>query len=149
MLKPWEELPLFMRIPEVRPYWEILYRKRGQLLLKRIFDLIVAFVLLVVLALPMLTIAAWIKADSEGSVLYRQERVTAYGRHFKIHKFRTMITNADRLGTAVTVGNDSRITKVGAKLRKLRLDELPQLFDVITGDMSFVGRRHLKKSAIT
>ena len=141
MLRRWEDLPEFMRVPEVRPYWEILNKKRGQLLLKRVFDLVVALVLLVVLAIPMVFIAAWIKVDSKGSVLYRQERVTTYGRHFRIHKFRTMVSGADKIGTAVTVGNDNRITKAGSKLRKLRLDELPQLFDVISGDMSFVGTR--------
>lgn len=141
MLKKWEDLPDFMRVPEVKPYWEILNRKRFQLFLKRCFDLVVSFVLLVILALPMLLIAICIKLDSEGTVFYRQERVTTYGKHFKIHKFRTMVSNADKIGTLVTVGNDSRITRVGSKLRKLRLDELPQVFDVFSGSMSFVGTR--------
>lgn len=141
MLKQWEDLPDFMRVDEVRPYWEILNKKRGQLLLKRAFDLIVAFILLILLAVPMAIIAVWIKIDSPGTVFYRQERVTTYGKHFRIHKFRTMVSNADKIGTAVTVGNDSRITKVGAKLRHLRLDELPQVLDVIQGTMSFVGTR--------
>ena len=141
MLKQWEDLPDFMRVPEVRPYWEILNKKRGQLALKRVFDLLVAVIMLIILAIPMLTIAVWIKLDSKGPVLYRQERVTTYGKHFRIHKFRTMVSNADKIGTAVTVGNDSRITRVGSKLRHLRLDELPQLIDVIEGTMSFVGTR--------
>ena len=141
MLKKWEELPEFMRTPEVKPYWDILNKKRGQLLLKRVFDIIVSLILLVILAIPMGIIAVMIKRDSVGPVCYRQERVTSYGRHFRIHKFRTMVSNADKIGTAVTVGNDSRITKVGAKLREHRLDELPQVFDVIVGDMSFVGTR--------
>ena len=141
MLKKWEDLPGFMQVDEVRPYWEILNKKRGQLLLKRAFDIVVALILLVILAIPMAVIAILIKSDSKGPVFYRQERVTTYGRHFKIHKFRTMVSNADKIGSAVTVGNDSRITKVGAKLRGLRLDELPQVFDVIQGTMSFVGTR--------
>ena len=141
MLRKWEDLPEFMRIPEVRPYWEILNKKRGQLVLKRIFDLFVAIILLIFLAIPMAIIAICIKKDSKGPVLYRQERVTKYGKHFRIHKFRTMVSNADQIGTAVTTGNDSRITKFGSKLRKLRLDEFPQLFDVISGNMSFVGTR--------
>lgn len=141
MLKRWEDLPEFMRVPEVRPYWEILNKRRGQLALKRCFDLAVALILLVILAIPMVIIAVMIKIEDAGPVLYRQERVTAYGKHFKIHKFRTMVVNADKIGTSVTVGNDSRITRVGKKLRHLRLDELPQLFDVISGDMSFVGTR--------
>ena len=89
----------------------------------------------------MIVIAVWIKTDSEGPVFYRQERVTRDGKHFRIHKFRTMVVNADRIGTAVTVGNDKRITNAGEKLRNLRLDELPQLLDVLKGDMSFVGTR--------
>lgn len=141
MLRKWEELPEFMRTPEVRPYWEILNKKRGQLVLKRIFDIAAALILLILLAIPMAVIAVMIKRDSEGPVFYRQERVTTYGRHFRIHKFRTMVSNADKIGTAVTVGNDSRITKVGAKLRGYRLDELPQVLDVLQGTMSFVGTR--------
>ena len=141
MLKKWNELPDYMRCDEVRPYWEALNHKRGQLIIKRIFDIVAAAVLLVILAVPMLILAVWIKADSDGPVFYRQERVTTYGKHFRIHKFRTMVSNADQIGTAVTVGNDSRITKVGSKLRGHRLDELPQLLDVLAGTMSFVGTR--------
>ncbi len=100
-----------------------------------------SILLLIILLIPMAIIAVWIKLDSRGPVLYRQERITTYGKHFRIHKFRTMVSNADKIGTAVTVGNDSRITRIGAKLRHLRLDELPQVFDVINGDMSFVGTR--------
>ena len=141
MLRKWEDLPDFMRIPEVRPYWEVLDKKRGQLLLKRLFDLTAGLLLSIILAVPMAVISVMIKRDSEGPVFYRQERVTTYGRHFRIHKFRTMVSNADQIGTAVTVGNDSRITKIGSKLRGHRLDELPQVLDVIVGDMSFVGTR--------
>ena len=141
MLKKWDDLPAFMRTPEVRPYWEILNRKRGQLILKRAFDLIVSLILLVILAIPMAIIALLIKKEDPGPALYRQERVTTNGKRFRIHKFRTMVVNADKIGTAVTVGADPRITKIGAKLRGHRLDELPQVFDVIRGDMSFVGTR--------
>ena len=141
ILRKWEELPEFMRTDEVRPYYEILYRRRGSLVLKRMMDLVGGVVLLVLLAIPMAIISVLIKIDSEGPVFYRQERITIYGKHFKIHKFRTMVSNADKIGTAVTVGNDSRITNIGAKLRGCRLDELPQLLDLITGDMSFVGTR--------
>ena len=130
-----------MRCDEVRKYYDILAKRRGQLALKRGFDLVVALILFVFLAIPMAVIAIMIKLDSKGPVLYRQERVTTNGKHFRIHKFRTMVSNADKIGSAVTVGNDSRITRVGAKLRSLRLDELPQLFDVLNGDMSFVGTR--------
>lgn len=141
MLTSWEKLPDYIRTPEVRPYYDALDRKRGALLIKRLFDIAVSFVLLLILAIPMLVIAVWIKADSSGPVFYRQERVTRDGKRFRIHKFRTMVANADRIGTAVTVGNDRRITKAGEKLRGSRLDELPQLIDVLCGDMSFVGTR--------
>lgn len=141
VLKKWEELPAFMQTAEVRPYWKSLNKKRGQLALKRAFDIVVALILLILLAIPMIIIAIMIKRDSQGPVFYRQERVTSYGKHFRIHKFRTMVSNADKIGTAVTVGNDSRITKVGARLRDKRLDELPQLIDVLEGTMSFVGTR--------
>lgn len=141
MLKRWEDLPALMQVDEVRPYWERLWKKRGQLVLKRIFDFVVALVLFIILAIPMAIIALMIKIEDPGPVLYRQERVTTYGRHFRIHKFRTMVVNADKIGTAVTVGEDPRITKVGKRLRHLRLDELPQLIDVLQGTMSFVGTR--------
>lgn len=141
MFKKWEDLPDFIKNDEVRPYYDSLKRKKVSLILKRLFDFIGGLVLLCILAIPMLIIAAMIKLDSEGPVFYRQERITTYGKHFRIHKFRTMVNNADRIGSAVTVGNDSRITKVGAALRGCRLDELPQVFDLISGNMSFVGTR--------
>lgn len=141
MLRNWEDLPDFMRCPEVREYYDILRKKKGSLLLKRAFDIVAGLSVLIVTAIPMGIIAILIKRDSPGSVFYRQERVTTYGKKFRIHKFRTMVTNADKIGSIVTVGNDSRITKIGAKLRSCRLDELPQVFDVLSGDMSFVGTR--------
>ena len=141
MLKKWADLPEFMQIDEVKPYYEVLQKKKVSLILKRLFDLVGGLILLCILAVPMLIIAVMIKLDSEGPVFYRQERITTYGKHFRIHKFRTMVNNADRIGAAVTVGNDSRITKVGAALRGCRLDELPQVFDLINGNMSFVGTR--------
>lgn len=141
MLRKWEDLPDFMRNDEVKPYYEVLKKKKISLILKRILDLVGGLILLIILAVPMVVIAVWIKLDSKGPVFYRQERITAYGKHFKIHKFRTMVNNADKIGTSVTVGNDSRITKVGAKLRGCRLDELPQVLDLISGNMSFVGTR--------
>ena len=130
-----------MQTPEVRPYYDILNNKRVSILAKRVLDICLSIILILILMIPMLVIAIWIKVDSDGPVFYRQERVTQYGRHFRIHKFRTMVSNADKIGTAVTVNNDSRITGAGSRLRHLRLDELPQVFDVLTGDMSFVGTR--------
>ena len=141
MLKKWEDLPDFIRIPEVKPYYDTLRGKRLSLFGKRTFDFCAALVLIVLLALPMAVIALWILIDDGRPVFYRQERVTAYGRVFRIHKFRTMVNNADKLGSAVTVGNDSRVTRVGSRLRHLRLDELPQIIDVLEGRMSIVGVR--------
>ncbi len=140
-MRQWKDLPDFMRIDEVRPYYDSLKKKRLSLILKRIVDLLGGLILLVILAIPMLIISVWIKLDSSGPIFYRQERVTQYGKCFKIHKFRTMVNNADQIGSQVTVSNDSRITRVGEKLRNLRLDELPQVFDLISGNMSFVGTR--------
>ena len=141
MLKRWEDLPEFMKTPKVKPYWEILNKRRGQIVLKRCFDFVIATILFIILAIPMAVIAVMIKREDPGPAFYRQERVTSYGKHFRIHKFRTMVVNADKIGTAVTVGDDPRITRIGHKLRRVRLDELPLVFDVIKGDMSFVGTR--------
>lgn len=141
MLKKWDALPDFMKNDAVRVYYDSLQKKKVSIFLKRVMDLIGGLILLILLAIPMAIIAVMIKLDSEGPVFYRQERVTTYGKHFKIHKFRTMVSNADKIGSAVTVGNDSRITKVGVKLRGCRLDELPQVFDLLSGNMSFVGTR--------
>lgn len=141
ILRKWEELPEYMKTDEVRQYYDILSKKKISLLCKRAFDFIGGLILLVILSIPMVLIAVWIKIDSKGPIFYRQERITTYGKRFKIHKFRTMVNNADKIGSAVTVGNDSRITKVGAKLRGCRLDELPQVLDLINGNMSFVGTR--------
>lgn len=141
MLKKWETLPDYMQNDEVRFYYETLQKKKVSMFLKRVMDLIGGLILLIVLAIPMIIISIMIKLDSDGPIFYRQERITTYGKHFKIHKFRTMVSNADKIGSTVTVGNDSRITKVGAKLRGCRLDELPQVLDLISGNMSFVGTR--------
>ena len=106
MLRKWDDLPDFMRVPEIRPYYDILDKKRWQLVLKRGLDFFVALILLIVLFVPMLIIALFIKLDSPGTIFYRQERVTTYGEHFRIHKFRTMVDNADQMGTGVTIVND-------------------------------------------
>lgn len=141
MLKKWETLPDYMQNDEVRFYYETLQKKKVSMFLKRVMDLVGGLILLILLAIPMIVISIMIKLDSDGPVFYRQERITTYGKHFKIHKFRTMVSNADKIGSTVTVGNDSRITKVGEKLRGCRLDELPQVLDLISGNMSFVGTR--------
>lgn len=141
LVKEWKELPDYMQVEEVRPYYEILRKKKGQLVLKRIFDICVSLVLIVLLSPIIIFFSIWIKLDSKGPVFYRQERITQYGKVFRIFKFRTMVNNADKIGNLVTSKNDSRITKVGEKIRKYRIDEIPQLFNVLIGDMSFVGTR--------
>lgn len=140
-MKKWEELPKFMQCDEVKEYYDILSKKKLSLRLKRAFDIVAATCILIITAIPMIIIAIRIATESKGGVFYRQERVTTYGKKFKIHKFRTMVADADQIGSAVTVSGDNRITPTGAFLRKYRLDELPQVFDVLSGNMSFVGTR--------
>lgn len=140
-LKGWNHLPDRMKTKEVRRYYNILVRHTGWFKVKRIMDIVVSSIMLVVLALPMLVIAMMIKLDSRGPVFFRQERVTQYGRIFRIYKFRTMVNNAQKLGTQVTVAHDARITKAGRILRKYRLDEFPQIFNILAGDMTLVGTR--------
>lgn len=141
MLKKWEDLPEQLRTDAVRPYYDILRGKQGSLLVKRIFDVVVSAVMLLVLSPVFLILAIAIKLDSPGPVFYRQVRVTQYGEQFRIFKFRSMVSNADKIGTQVTVGNDSRITRMGKLIRKCRLDELCQLIDIFRGTMTFVGTR--------
>ncbi|MCI8359896.1 MAG: sugar transferase [Clostridiales bacterium] len=140
-MRKWEKLPNQLRTEAVRPYYEALRRKRGSLFAKRCFDLVVAFILVVLLSPVMLGLAIAIKTDSKGKVMFRQVRITRYGKEFRIFKFRTMVSDAERLGSQVTTNQDSRVTKVGRMLRKCRLDELPQLLNIIAGDMTFVGTR--------
>ena len=141
VLKRWDELPENMKTDAVRPYYNNLKKKVFSLFLKRGFDLIVSFLLLIILSPIFIILAFAITRDSKGDVFFRQERVTQYGRKFRIHKFRTMVLNAENKGSQVTIKNDMRVTKVGKKLRKYRLDEIPQLIDILFGDMSFVGTR--------
>ena len=141
MLKNWNELPEYMRTDEVRPYYDLLQKKRLSLFFKRVFDIVVSLIMIILCSPILLIISILIVKDSKGGVFYRQERVTQYGKVFRIFKFRTMVQNADQIGTQVTVSNDSRITKIGSKLRNCRLDELPQLFNIFLGDMTFVGTR--------
>ena len=130
-----------MKNKKVKEYYDILNKRRFQLKVKRIFDVIMSFILILLLSPVFLGIAIWIRLDSSGPVFYKQERITQYGRKFQIFKFRTMVDNADQRGTLITLRNDTRITKAGEKIRKLRIDEIPQLFNIFIGDMSFVGTR--------
>ncbi len=140
-MKRWEQLPLDMQVSEVKKYYDILKRHKKGLIAKRIFDIIISGVLLFLLLPLMIVLGMLIKLDSKGPVMFRQVRVTTYGKPFKIFKFRTMVDHADRLGTQVTTKGDMRVTRVGRLLRKFRLDELPQLLNILTGDMTFVGTR--------
>ena len=141
ILKDWEQLPEELQLDEVRPYYEILKKKKLSLILKRIFDIVVSFIMLIILSPVFVFLGIAIKIDSKGPVFFRQERITQYGKTFRIFKFRTMVNNAEKLGTQVTVGNDARITKVGKFIRDCRLDEIAQLLNILTGDMTFVGTR--------
>lgn len=140
-LLPWEDLPEYMKNESVRKYYEILQKKRAALIAKRIFDLVGAMIMLAILAPLFVVVSIAIKLDSRGPVLFRQIRVTQYGKRFEILKFRTMVAGADKMGSQITTRNDSRITRVGRFLRKSRIDEFPQLLNIISGDMSFVGPR--------
>lgn len=141
MLCRWEELPQNMQNDAVRPYYDSLQSKKCSLFLKAVFDRVVSLVMLIGLSPIFVLLSIMIKMDSPGEVFFRQERVTQYGKKFRIHKFRTMVKNAESLGAQVTTKSDMRVTKVGKKLRGCRLDELPQLIDILQGNMSFVGTR--------
>lgn len=141
ILKDWDSISSDLKNERVKEYYDILCKKKFSLILKRIFDIVVSLIMLVYLLPIFLILGILIKLDSSGPIMFRQERVTQYGRKFKIYKFRTMVNNAEKIGTQVTTNNDSRITKVGSVLRKYRLDEMPQLINVFIGDMSFVGTR--------
>ena len=137
----YQRLPKELKNDTVKKYYHILSKKKASLFLKRTFDILVSLFLLILLSPIFLILAVWIKLDSKGSVFYRQERVTTYGKKFRIFKFRTMVQDADKKGSLITIGQDVRITKIGSKIRKFRLDEIPQLLNVLKGDMSFVGTR--------
>ena len=141
MLRQWEDLPKRMQNEAVRPYYEQLQKKKVSLFLKRCIDVSLSSTLLLFLAPVMLLIGIAVRLDSPGPALFRQVRVTQYGRQFRIFKFRTMVDHADRMGTQVTASGDARITRLGRKMRHYRLDELPQLLNIFLGDMSFVGTR--------
>jgi len=140
ILRKWDKLPPEMQIPEVKLYYDILQKRKLSLVLKRLFDIAVSFTLLVLLSPVFAVLAIAIKLDSKGPVFYRQTRVTQYGEEFRIFKFRSMVTDADK-GSLLTVGGDSRITRTGKFIRKYKLDEFSQLIDVLRGTMTFVGTR--------
>lgn len=136
-----DKLPVYMKTSQVEEYYNLLRKKRAGLAVKRIIDIVLSVILILILLLPMAVIAAVVKVTSEGPVIFRQTRITTGGSEFKILKFRTMVVDQDINASQVTLSNDSRVTKCGGFLRKYRLDELPQLFNVLIGQMSFVGTR--------
>ena len=137
----WEKLTSQMQTEAVKPYYEILQKKQISLIFKRLFDIVVSIIMLLILSPVFLVLAIAIKLDSKGPVFYRQVRVTQYGKEFRIFKFRTMVNNADKIGSQVTVGGDNRITRVGKVIRECRLDEIGQLLNILGGSMTFVGTR--------
>lgn len=137
----WEKLPEQIKADAVKPYYTDLKRRVVSRFFKRGFDIAASLCLIILLSPVMLILSVWIKLDSSGPVLYKSERITRYGKSFTIFKFRTMVNDADKKGAFITVSGDSRITRVGDKIRKARLDEIPQLFNVLLGQMSFVGTR--------
>lgn len=141
MIPKRDRIPVELDNEYVEWYLTALENKKGALVLKRAFDVVMGGVMTICLAPIMAAVAIAVKLDSKGPVFYRQERVTQYGEVFRVFKFRTMVENADKLGAHVTVNNDPRITRVGNRIRKFRLDELPQLFNILSGEMSFVGTR--------
>lgn len=141
ILKKWDDLPNELKNEKTKVYYEILQHKKISLVLKRLLDIVMSLILLIIISPILLIIAILIKIDSKGPVFYRQERITTYGKKFRIFKFRTMVQDADKKGALLTIGKDDRITRVGSKIRKCRLDELPQVINIFIGDMSFVGTR--------
>lgn len=140
-LLPFEQLPSEFQNDEVKVYYDILDKKRNSLFFKRVTDIVLSSIMILFLILPMVIIAIMIKCSSKGPVFYKQERVTQYGKKFKILKFRSMQVGADQCGELLTSKDDARVTKVGKILRKYRLDELPQIFHIFSGKMSLVGTR--------
>jgi len=141
-LKRYEDLPERFQTEALRQYYDILATKKLTLFFKRVFDFSVALILLVLLSPVFLGLALAVKFTSEGEIIFKQKRVGIYGKEFYVLKFRTMVVDAEAKGMQITVGErDPRITKIGHFLRKFRLDEFPQLINVLKGEMSFVGAR--------
>lgn len=130
-----------MKNEEVKKYYEIVKKRKAALIFKRIFDIVTSVFLIVLFSPLLLATFIVIKLDSPGKTLFLQDRVTQNGKIFKVFKFRTMVENAESLGSQVTTGEDPRITKCGRWLRKFRIDEIPQLFNILKGELSFVGVR--------
>lgn len=140
-LTQFDLLPPKMQNPSVMEYHNILSNKRVSLTLKRIIDVTICVILAIIASPFLLIFSILIKLTSKGKVIYLQKRIGRDMKPFYIYKFRTMVQDADKKGLALTTGNDSRITPFGKFLRKINMDEMPQLFNVIKGDMSIIGTR--------
>jgi lipopolysaccharide/colanic/teichoic acid biosynthesis glycosyltransferase len=140
-MKKWEDLPSCMQTPEVRPYYNIVKKKWISRFFKRCFDIFVSLIFLIILSPLFVVLSILVACSSKGPIFFTQDRITIYCKHFKILKFRTMVVDAEKKGLQITGNNDPRITKIGKFLRKTRLDEIPQLFNVLLGQMAFVGPR--------
>ena len=141
LVEKWDNLPEFMKNNTVREYYEIIEKKKLNLFFKRVFDIVISIILILIFSPILITVAILIKLDSTGRVFFKQDRVTKYGKIFKMYKFRTMVESQDQGSAQVTMLGDKRITRIGKILRKFRIDELPQLFNIFIGDISFVGPR--------
>ncbi|NLM19713.1 MAG: sugar transferase [Clostridiaceae bacterium] len=141
MLKKWQKLPIELQHECIAPYYKALKKKRLTLIFKRLFDILFSFILLILASPFFLVLSIVIVIDSHGAPFYLQERVTQYGKKFRIIKFRTMVKNAAKMGSEVTVSDDPRITKTGKFIRRFRIDEVPQLINIVLGQMTFVGTR--------
>ena len=141
VMKEWNQMPAWMQNEAVRQYYDILKQRRSGLRIKRSMDVVLSVILIIFFLPLMLVVGVLIKRDSRGPIFFRQVRITTYGRRFRIWKFRTMVQEAAKLGGEITTLEDRRITKIGMRLRKYRIDEIPQLFNVLSGEMSFVGTR--------
>ena len=141
VMKEWNQMPAWMQNEAVREYYDILKQRRSGLRIKRSMDVVLSVILIIFFLPLMLVVGVLIKRDSHGPIFFRQVRITTYGRRFRIWKFRTMVQEAAKLGGEITTLEDRRITKIGMRLRKYRIDEIPQLFNVLSGEMSFVGTR--------
>ena len=137
ILKKYEDLPDKFKNDDVYKYYQILQKKKISIFIKRIFDFVVSLIMLIALSPVILIIGLLIKIDSDGPAIFKQERITTYGKIFKIYKFRTMYTGSEK-GSQVTVDNDARITKVGKILRKYRIDELLQLVNILKGERGII-----------
>lgn len=140
-MRKWDKLPEKMKNEHIFKYYKIIRKRLISRILKRIFDFLFSLLLIIILMPLMLLVMLLIKFDSKGPVIFRQTRITQYMKRFTIYKFRSMYYVSNDSSDKITVAGDNRITRIGKILRKTKIDEIPQLFNVLKGEMSFVGTR--------